>query len=544
MNIKAVSLTNVQGISDQFDLKPLNLIVGPNGSGKTTLAKAIRFGLAGQLPVLGKAQRSTWRMAGNQTDVGTMEIALVIQDGKTERAVVHSWANNKGRISYNSTLTPDIAWPSAMLDFRTFLSMPGADQARALFARVKLDEPKVRGAFRKAITDVAGDTGHPQHARKVLERLADGVAVQKAATPHEWVEKAMVVVVDAAKAAKRGMENSSAQSVGHRESEPEKVDNPTEPLNEANKVVDDLQKQTAKSGNAWRAYERALAAHTSAKEALARHNALAESLKNGIMEKTETNVAAMRKNHSCPTCGSGGKGWLSKIEVECNKLNTHRDAEIAKINAESQRLAAQLEANPKPDKPEETTKGLTDRLVEMQEKVRELSVQKSQFDAYETWRNRRDELEKAAVENAVEFDACDKAAKAAKAWRQKMINEGINDSLKVANRFTVPFGMTMEWNAELEEFGRQTNNGWISLDTFSGSEEQIAFAGLSLAVCSTAAKVIIFDEMGRFTPLRKIQVFNVADSLIDAGVIDQFIGIDVAETSMHSPSDINIIRFK
>lgn len=78
------------------------------------------------------------------------------------------------------------------------------------------------------------------------------------------------------------------------------------------------------------------------------------------------------------------------------------------------------------------------------------------------------------------------------------------------------------------ELGRRgENDGWIPHESFSGTEQLLAYAGFSVALARMAPfKLVVLDEMGRLSPDRRAQVLIRMEELIAGGKLDQVILID------------------
>jgi chromosome segregation ATPase len=78
------------------------------------------------------------------------------------------------------------------------------------------------------------------------------------------------------------------------------------------------------------------------------------------------------------------------------------------------------------------------------------------------------------------------------------------------------------------ELGRFAGMSWIPLKLFSGTHLAVTAAGLQAALGSQSPlKLAIVDEMGRFDPVNKNQFVDNIERAIGAGIIEQFVGIDV-----------------
>ena len=79
------------------------------------------------------------------------------------------------------------------------------------------------------------------------------------------------------------------------------------------------------------------------------------------------------------------------------------------------------------------------------------------------------------------------------------------------------------------EFGYYNGSTWVTHETFNGSEELIAFAGLSYALASESPlKLILMDELGRMDFVRKHKLLQRMLDMVEDGRLDQFVAIDTS----------------
>lgn len=82
------------------------------------------------------------------------------------------------------------------------------------------------------------------------------------------------------------------------------------------------------------------------------------------------------------------------------------------------------------------------------------------------------------------------------------------------------------------EFGWFSGAQWVSHEAFSGTEDLLAMAGLSVALCQQAPfKCVLMDELGRLTHANKVKLIGRMMELTAQGVIDQFVGVDVRDSA-------------
>jgi len=92
------------------------------------------------------------------------------------------------------------------------------------------------------------------------------------------------------------------------------------------------------------------------------------------------------------------------------------------------------------------------------------------------------------------------------------------------------------------EFGYYNGAAWVTHDTFSGSEEMIAFAALSYALASESPlKIILMDELGRLDLEHKRKLMKRMREMVDDGRLHQFCGIDVTLDGYEDAGKVKVI---
>ncbi|MCI0410069.1 MAG: hypothetical protein L0191_16190, partial [Acidobacteria bacterium] len=85
-------------------------------------------------------------------------------------------------------------------------------------------------------------------------------------------------------------------------------------------------------------------------------------------------------------------------------------------------------------------------------------------------------------------------------------------------------------------------NRWVSHETFSGTEQMVAYAGWGYALNRQAPlKIILLDEMGTVDPETRALVVERLVSLLTRGEIDQVIVADWSDESYRDSSAIKCI---
>jgi DNA repair exonuclease SbcCD ATPase subunit len=111
--------------------------------------------------------------------------------------------------------------------------------------------------------------------------------------------------------------------------------------------------------------------------------------------------------------------------------------------------------------------------------------------------------------------------------------------LNSLNKFTDAMGI-INYTIVDSEIGYLINDRFVSYKTFSGSEKCILDCALTIALAIEGkCKIAIIDELGRFDEERKRNMYLAVNSLINDGLLDQAIFVDV--NIPISVENINII---
>ena len=116
--------------------------------------------------------------------------------------------------------------------------------------------------------------------------------------------------------------------------------------------------------------------------------------------------------------------------------------------------------------------------------------------------------------------------------------------LALANRIAGPVlnGVLEYRNGEI---GRMKGRNWISHATFSGSEQAVTFAALTVALAAltkSPLRIAIVDEMDRLTSANKVALIECVKLAIAQGIIDQCICCDVRAGDYDGMEGVKIIR--
>lgn len=279
----------------------------------------------------------------------------------------------------------------------------------------------------------------------------------------------------------------------------------------------------------------------------------------------------------CPTCKSKGKAWKANLQKFVDGQVEELDKQIGKLQAdksEAERIAAELQGKLDESK---RVDGVNDQkraeAFSLGRKIKELEAKQNDFT---NTKARLEELNdigqpadpdamaesgqavedaKAEVERLEEAERRQIAGmqdqKRAEEARQKHADKLIEiEVLKLCVKTIASLqkeitgkafeGFMSKMNLIADgilpgklvfhdgEIGYFAGASFAALPYFSGTEELLTFAGLSLTLAqSSPIKIVIMDELGRLKgPIKEKLVARMLE-LVKAGTIDQFIGIDV-----------------
>jgi uncharacterized protein YgiM (DUF1202 family) len=123
---------------------------------------------------------------------------------------------------------------------------------------------------------------------------------------------------------------------------------------------------------------------------------------------------------------------------------------------------------------------------------------------------------------------------------KKIVRDGIAGVLARGGALTnAVFGFPLEF--QNDEIGYVSDGKWVSHETFSGLEAVLAYAGLSVAFApQSPCKLILIDEI-LISRKNKRTLIDRARAMINGGLIDNFIMVDVDEDDYVFHDDMKLI---
>lgn len=334
--------------------------------------------------------------------------------------------------------------------------------------------------------------------------------------------------------------------------------------------------------------------HGQANAALGAANQTIERIKSDVSEVSD-NAAAALEEKCCPMCKSKGAGWKKSLiksrDADLKKLademveakKQHKDAK-AKLD----KLAADLEASRSRDNEiamdRKTKTQQEGELKKLRAAQTEMAGAAARIDearkAYQLYPNilqeqidaakaseaslklivenfeaeerryiaRMADAKRAAqaeiefTEKKIELDVCERALKVVLAIQNEMMTQAFDGFLFKVNTFCdgiLPGTIAFKDG----EIGYYAGAAWAAAEFFSGTEELLCFAGLAVALAQQSPiKIVIMDELGRMTVANKMKLIRKMIDLQKAGVIDQFVGIDVEPGVFANFPEVGLVK--
>jgi len=93
------------------------------------------------------------------------------------------------------------------------------------------------------------------------------------------------------------------------------------------------------------------------------------------------------------------------------------------------------------------------------------------------------------------------------------------------------------------ELGRWSNRNWIPHRSFSGTEQLISCAGISVALArQSPIRLVLLDELGRLSALNKKALMNRLIALTAEGFIEQCLCVDVDGQAYRGIDGLQVIE--
>lgn len=298
-----------------------------------------------------------------------------------------------------------------------------------------------------------------------------------------------------------------------------------------------------------------------------------DRLKGDVADMAKT-IDAEAKMTQCPFCLSTGEGWKSKMIADNTTQKAALTGKLAEaITAVQKATETGLALKAQQEQAANLEASLT-AIGGVLEAICGIDRLQTALDGIRAVQQAIPAAEQAAKEATAEFQKLNEALEARRAWERRKTEAAASETrlvclgteqeiiekmlailaatqlaavetafgglLEKARRFTDGI-LRSPLAFHEEQVGRWEGSKFISHLTFSGTEETLAFCGLSVALAQSApVKVVCMDELGRLTPENKRLVAVRMLELAKEGVLDCFIGVDVSPTA-YDGTGIHII---
>lgn len=206
MNIEKLTASNIKDRSIDVELGPVTLILGPSMSGKTAILDALRLGLLGYHPKLGKRSADICDL-GNGGDISVS--LQFTNDQKIERA----WRKGKEPSGFQGAYVPP-----ALLDLRHYYDLTGPQRLKYVFDQCALEDVTHKSVVAKVLNiqpEIQGEATHAAiiSAVNIVDELARA-REDEGATLQEWIEAILVKFQEEGKAARDSAKQLEGLALG------------------------------------------------------------------------------------------------------------------------------------------------------------------------------------------------------------------------------------------------------------------------------------------------------------------------------------------
>lgn len=595
MKINTLKIRNFKGFSGSFDLGLVTLVIGANFRHKTTIPMAIRLALSGKLPPPIGVQGVYDALAGNPHESGQLAVDLDLEEN---RSVSWLWTKNaQGKISTDGGVPADLAMPEMLMEPRLFFAKTAAERIKTIFAACEIDVDIGKAITDRLgevqVSPVVHCESFLETIRTKMASLPDDPPQAFTGMLLDWLKASAKQYSDTAKQAsgafaafRVGEPQGAVKDVSESLAEARKVlvamqakagqddnfyaiEQMEAKLSLLGNKVDPKEAKTLKliveSPPVDEEEIEDIKPELIRKQVeLSRGVAMATGDLNSAVSKLDK----LKDWDACPICKASKKGWKQVALEELNKSRETASKTVDSLQDQLKEVSDQLEAiksfeRSKADldrfqKQQSLVKEI-DRLKELppkdvvflgkievqQTEVNRLEAEQARWTASRTDFARKETLEKDILRNGCGAEVFKTVAKIVSEEQGKLIDDAFKQVLRVAKHFTdgllnspIEF-VNGELGRRVAQVDREQGNiapvgAWISHEAFSGTEELLAYAGFSVALCADAAiKIVMLDELGRLDPQRKIDIVNRMLQLTQKGVIDQAILVDVSPKDYH-----------
>ena len=186
----------------------------------------------------------------------------------------------------------------------------------------------------------------------------------------------------------------------------------------------------------------------------------------------------------------------------------------------------------------ETLEGLTEEMSEIQQKLEQITYNRTLNAQRRTW---EEKLERAERRNAT----IKSVLKTVRDVQGDVVNSVTRKILGTINGITQGIlPAEVQWDGKTLGMSIVGWGGasWVSIDTFSGAEKAVTRMALGVALASKSGlRLAVLDEMSRLDKPNQLELLQNLNKAVDEGTIDQYICFCIGSAEPESKSGTNHI---
>lgn len=583
--MKSLSLLNVKGVTGQFQLAPITIVTGLNSVGKTAILNAVTLALLGHIPALGKRPSSTFQLSSGPR-------MMVNADGKQ-----FMWEQKKTTVTFTEPADWTAA-PETMLDIHGLFSATKEQRMLAIMRACQLPDTLSTKQLLTQVQVCCPSFPFPATTGMILDDID---ALSKAGKTFLSTTKARLE--EYISAGKRHADEMAALATEPKSLSPA-IGEANGHLGRVRQRIKECSNSEGERARLMRQLdgmkipdlaalnEERVNVETTIKGLNGRSaddiaTEMADTLRpleeklsmlKGRWQILRERIEKLNGTSECPTCGhpvtdhdlheaereitenlDGANFIATEIRIHRDAYNKDRTAANVDANRRQsmeKRLAtieAMVASIPQAEASKKALEEAITKIPSAEERPALETEQASILAGIKVLEDRQRIWEAAqALQTAAEAAARQRTEFEQRIDQVKLANNLIGDFraevlkvasdslLGVANRVIEPVlggGLTLEEG----DFLYNGTKGNACIDTLSGSERMVVFAGLQIALsASHQPKIVLMDELGVVDAKRKALLMARISALIADGTISQFIGVDI-NPAQTMPADSTLI---
>lgn len=514
IKINELTLNEFKGVTGAFELAPVTAIVGTNFSGKTALLDAVTIALLGSHPRVGSSVAKLRQFAGGNG----FQIDLAFDSGST----CHYSQGEK------TVEQRPVGVPPALLDVRDYFERTAGERVRYVFER---SHPE--GFSKQVMLDeiLALEVTPTAKTRPIIEGIAADLDFIKKDNDITWLNAAQTWLTEQRKKDRDEAKSyaDSLKALKHSGPTPKDASKELKEAESAYVVVEKVLRELESKVREADAVLRSIKSQQQLVETRAKLESTVVTLEKELAAMPP--LASLPQAKVCPTCG-----YAPVDRAAIDKAHEYHTREAALVSTKNHLAKFPCMESLSPPQVERPTPehvtAATAAVDAASRAVVRLREQQQAYAVYAALRQKREATEAKLIESDTRVVAVDAIHEVVTERQRKLCGDAMNRLLATAAKFTDGI-----LKSPLEycdgEIGFRVNGAFVSHVTFSGTEQLVAYAGLSVALAQESPfKIVLLDEMGRLDHGNKNLFMERLLSLVQEGVLDQVLLVDVEAPSI------------